>query len=176
MANINRTRKIIGEGAEMKQFQIPTEARSKFVEIIKDDLIRDGGVVDTKALTNGNLTATAIKAARANLETRVSKFEWEAYKTATETIQMYLEKTGRAADFDITFNSYHLDNVTETVQNATMLRGTRSYATNGSRLLTTKSRKLCPFSTETSQMPLINAKAKLTCRWMVPSVCGCGPW
>lgn len=126
IANINRTRKIIGEGAEMKQFQIPTEARSKFVEIIKDDLIRDGGVVDTKALTNGNLTATAIKAARANLETRVSKFEWEAYKTATETIQMYLEKTGRAADFDITFNSYHLDNVTETVQNATMLRGTIS--------------------------------------------------
>ena len=126
MANINRTRKIIGEGAEMKQFQIPTEARSKFVEIMKDDLIRDGGVVDTKALTNGNLTATAIKAARANLETRVSKFEWEAYKTATETIQMYLEKTGRAADFDITFNSYHLDNVTETVQNATMLRGTIS--------------------------------------------------
>lgn len=126
LANINRTKKIIGEGAEMKQFQIPTEARSKFVEIIKDDLIRDGGVVDTKALTNGNLTATAIKAARANLETRVSKFEWQAYKTASEVIDLYLAKNGISADFDITFNTYKIDNITETVQNALSLRGTIS--------------------------------------------------
>ena len=74
VSEITRTKVIVADGAEMKQFQIPTEARSRFVEIIKDDLIRDGGVVDTKALTQGNLTATAIKAARANLATRVSKF------------------------------------------------------------------------------------------------------
>jgi hypothetical protein len=48
----------------MKQFQIPTEARSKFVEMMKEDLIRDGGVVDTKATdarqfdSNGNKSGT----------------------------------------------------------------------------------------------------------------------
>ena len=127
ISEITRTKVIVADGAEMKQFQIPTEARSRFVEMIKDDLIRDGGVVDTKALTQGNLTATAIKAARANLETRVSKFEWQAYKCATEVLELYFRLQGKEIpEFDVTFNTYHLDNVTETVQNAISLHGTIS--------------------------------------------------
>ena len=129
VSEITRTKVIVADGAEMKQFQIPTEARSRFVEIIKDDLIRDGGVVDTKALTQGNLTATAIKAARANLETRVSKFEWQAYKCATEVLELYFRLQGKEIpEFDVTFNTYHLDNVTETVQNAISVKRHRKFS------------------------------------------------
>lgn len=124
LANIQRTRKILGEDAEMKQFQIPTEARSKFVEIMKDDLIRDGGIVDTKALTNGNLTATAIKAARSNLETRVSKFEWQAYNVANKLLDMYFMQNNIMPEYDVTFNKYTLVNQTEVIQSAISLRGT----------------------------------------------------
>lgn len=123
VANINRTRKVFGEAIDVKQVQIPTEARSKFVEIMKDDLIRDGGVVDMKALTNGNLTATAIHAARAGLETRVSAFEWVAYEAATRLIEIYQTMNGVQFDFDVTFNKYTINNVTETIQNAVLLYG-----------------------------------------------------
>lgn len=124
LANIQRTRKILGDDAEMKQFQIPTEARAKFVEIMKDDLIRDAGIVDTKSLTNGNLTATAIKAARASLDTRVSKFEWQAYSVANKLLDMYFLQNNVMPEYDVTFNKYSLINQTEIVQNAVSLRGT----------------------------------------------------
>lgn len=123
MANIARTHKIIGDGVELKQLDIPTTARDTFVKIMKEELVQDGGVCDMKALLNGNLTATAIHAARANLETRVSAFEWQCDKAANEFIELYQKVNGLQFEFDVTFNKYTLNNVTETINNAVMLYG-----------------------------------------------------
>ena len=123
LANFSQTHVAKMADVEMKQFQVPTEARSKFVEIMKADLVRDGGVMDMDALLRGNATATAIRVSRANLETRVSAFEWTAYEAATSVIETYKRVNGLEFDFDVAFNKYTLNNDTEVISNANQLYG-----------------------------------------------------
>lgn len=122
LANFTRTRVAKGD-INLQQFQVPTEARTRFVEIMKQELIQDGGVMDMTALLSGNATATALRLARVNLETRVSAFEWTAYEAATKLIEMYQRQNGIAFDFDVRFNKFTLSNESEVIQNANAIWG-----------------------------------------------------
>ena len=91
--------------------------------MFKQEIVEESGIIDIKDLTATQLTNVAIKASTMKLRQRVSDFEWQAYKCATEVLELYFRLQGKEIpEFDVTFNTYHLDNVTETVQNAVSLR------------------------------------------------------
>lgn len=125
IANISKGKKIFGENIDTKQVNIPTEARTKFVEILKADLFDETGVIDYKAMTGSSLTNVAIKAATIKLQQRVSSFEWFVY----DAIQQLLLLSGYV-DTDVRFTKLLIENKQEIVNHAIMVRGTisnRSY-------------------------------------------------
>ena len=129
IASIKQTRKFIlpGDGmtnndVEAKTFDIPTEARTKFVEDRKKELIEESGVLDTASITGSSVTNVAIKAAQMKLRQRVSDFEWEVYRTATKLIEVYQSYRGLSFDFDIEFTPLLIQNDTEIIQNANTMR------------------------------------------------------
>ena len=103
VANINRTKRVFGEDIQPHQIEIPTQARSTFVEMIKKDLIKDSGVIDTETMTGSSLTTTAIKAATMKLRQRVSDFEWYAYQATNELIAIYQSFNNLSFEFDVVF-------------------------------------------------------------------------
>lgn len=128
-ASITKTRKLVTSGdgedslqVEAKQLTIPTEARSKFVEQIKLELVEDSGVIDTQSMTGSSLTTTAIKAATMKLRQRVSDFEWQVYNIACEIIEMYKEFNNVMFDYDIEFTKLLVDNETEILTNAISIK------------------------------------------------------
>ena len=130
VANISKSKKVFGEDVEPHQISIPTEARSKFVEERKKELYEDGGVIDTSKLTGGSLTNVAIKASTMGLQRRTSSFEWQVYQTAMEMLKYYIGlNTSVPAELDITFNWLIIDNVTETIQNAVLIKDSVSQKT-----------------------------------------------
>jgi hypothetical protein len=129
IANINRTKKVIltGDnansiGVDTHQINIPTEARTKFVEERKKELIQEAGVIDTDALTSKELNTVTIKAATLKLRQRVSDFEWEVYPVATAVIELYQEYNNVQFDFDISFTKLLIQNDTEILQNANSVK------------------------------------------------------
>lgn len=133
IANINRTKKVFvsGDGADIATHQvtIPTEARTKFVELMKSELVFETGILDSQALTGSSLTNVAIKAATMKLRQRVSEFEWQVYQAARQAIQLYQKYTGRAFDFDIEFTQLLIENEKEIVDIANSCRTDISHRT-----------------------------------------------
>lgn len=117
VANINRTKKVFGEDVQPHQIEIPTQARSTFVEMIKKDLIKDSGVIDTETMTGSSLTTTAIKAATMELRQRVSDFEWFAYQTTNDLIAIYQNYNMVSFEFDVVFEKMLINNDTELIDN-----------------------------------------------------------
>ena len=127
--NINKTKKLLISGdqedslsATAEQINIPTEARSKVVEMLKAELIQDSGVIDTTSLTGSSLTTTAIKAATMKLRQRVSDFEWMVYVVTCEIIDMYQQYNNTQFDYDIEFTELLIDNDTEILDNAVKIK------------------------------------------------------
>lgn len=126
VANINRTRKIIvgdGDDVSTKQIEIPTEARTKFVELMKKELIFETGIIDTQAIAaGGDIRNIGIKLMTLKLRQRISDFEWEAYRAATDIINKRLQYLGESGEFDIDFSKMLIDNDTELIDNANKIR------------------------------------------------------
>lgn len=122
VANINRTKKIYGEDAQPHQFQIPTEARTKAVEMFKQEIVEESGIIDIKDLTATQLTNVAIKASTMKLRQRVSDFEWQAYKFVSDILKVFMAYTNTNFDFEINFNQLLIDNDTELINNMNTCR------------------------------------------------------
>lgn len=125
VANVNRTKKVIlsGDGdIDTKQITIPTEARAKFVELMKSEIIFETGVLDNQTLTGSSLTNVAIKAATLKLRQRVSEFEWYVYQAGRRAVEIYQGYTGIVGEFDIEFTQMLIDNEREIIENANMCR------------------------------------------------------
>jgi hypothetical protein len=126
VANINRSRKIIvgdGDDVNTKQIEIPTEARTKFVELMKKELIFETGIIDTQAIAaGGDIRNIGIKLMTLKLRQRISDFEWEAYRAATDIINKRLQYIGKSGEFDIDFSKMLIDNDTELIDNANKIR------------------------------------------------------
>lgn len=128
-ANINKTKKIFVEDAAPEQFSIPHEARSKAVEMLEMQIIKESGVIDTEKLSATQLTTTAIKAATMKLEQKVSDFEWFANETAHTLIDTYQEYTGNKFDYTVDFSKLIINNTTETIDNIVKIRNDISQLT-----------------------------------------------
>jgi hypothetical protein len=126
VANINRSRKIIvgdGDDVNTKQIEIPTEARTKFVELMKKELIFETGIIDTQAIAaGGDIRNIGIKLMTLKLRQRISDFEWEAYRAATDIINKRLQYIGKSGEFDIDFSEMLIGNDTELIDNANKIR------------------------------------------------------
>lgn len=117
MANINKTKRIFAEEAVPQQFQIPHEARSRLVEIFKQEITEESGVIDIQSLTATGLTTVAIKASTMKLRQRVSDFEWQAYETVKGIIDLYKAYNGVDFDYEIEFTEMLVENDTELLDN-----------------------------------------------------------
>ncbi|MCK9457144.1 MAG: phage portal protein, partial [Candidatus Riflebacteria bacterium] len=126
VANINRSKKIIvgdGDDVDTKQIEIPTEARTKFVDLMKKELIFETGIIDTQAIAaGGDIRNIGIKLMTLKLRQRISDFEWEAYRAATDIINKHLQYIGKAGEFDIDFSEMLIGNDTEMIDNANKIR------------------------------------------------------
>jgi SPP1 family phage portal protein len=124
--SITRTKTIVAEGgADAITIQIPHEARKALADMLKEQLMREAGVIDYAAI--GGVTATAIRVATHNLKQRISKFEYWLNKTTRELIDMVLEDLGRT-DFEYTlvFNKNYPDNIRELIETMEKVSGDMS--------------------------------------------------
>lgn len=62
--------------AEAHTLDVPVTARDTYLSILEKDLIKDAMALDTEALANGNVTATAIRAAYEPLNNKTDGFEY----------------------------------------------------------------------------------------------------
>ena len=129
MANVNKTKKIFVDDATPEQFNIPHEARSKAVEMLELQIIKESGVIDSEKLSATQLTTTAIKAATMKLEQRVSDFEWFANESCRMAINLYQEYNKMNFEFDINFVKLLLNNTTEIIDNMVKVQNDLSLET-----------------------------------------------
>lgn len=137
VASINMTKKVILEGdntnsldVETKQIDIPVEARRTFTEELKTELVDESGIIDTAQLTGSSLTTTAIKASTMKLRQRVSDFEWFVYRACKSILKLYNEYNNLNNEYEIDFIKLLVDNDSEIVSNAVMVKDSisqRSY-------------------------------------------------
>lgn len=128
-ANISKTKKLFVDEATPEQFQIPHEARTKAIEMLELQIIKESGVIDTEKLTATQLTTIAIKAATMKLEQRVSDFEWFANESIRAAIEIYKEYSNKVFDFHVDFTKLIINNATETIDNLIKIRNDISQET-----------------------------------------------
>lgn len=128
-ANINKTKRLFADDATPEQFSIPHEARSKAVEMLELQIIKESGVIDNEKLSSTSLTTTAIKAATMKLEQRVSDFEWFANEAITTAVNTWQEYNNQFFEFKIDFTKLLVNNVTESIDNLVKIRSDISQKT-----------------------------------------------
>ena len=128
-ANINKTKKLFVEDATPEQFSIPHEARSKAVEMLKQQIAEESGIIDTERLQSTQLTNVAIKASTMKLEQRVSDFEWFANETARFLINIWQEYRSIKFDFTVNFTKLLVVNSVEMIDNIIKVRNDISQKT-----------------------------------------------
>lgn len=129
IAYINKTRKMVVRGddnnsvnAEPKQLEIPTAARTTYVDARKKEITIETGIIDTETLTGSSLTTTAIKAAALRLKQRVSDFEWFVHEATKQLVQLYQAYNNEPGDFTIDFTFMLIENETELITNANSIK------------------------------------------------------
>lgn len=130
-----RTKSVLFGGSDQKNsvdfktLEIPYQARKMAVDMLKEELVEDTGVIDFKQIS-GSATATEINARTYKLKQIVSDFEWFSDQVATELVEIWQEYHNSLFDIDITFNKLFISNTAEIINNANSVYGrisTRSY-------------------------------------------------
>lgn len=98
------------------QLQIPTEARSVFLELTDRNIFKFAMGVDTTQLSGGSLTNVAIKAQFADLDLKADKFEGEIRKFVRELIDFIGKYEGKDYDDEVTFSRSMVVNEMEMVE------------------------------------------------------------
>ena len=65
-----------GQKIESHTVDIPVEARETYLKILEKDIYKDAMALDTEAMSNGNVTATAIRAAYEPLNNKTDDYEY----------------------------------------------------------------------------------------------------
>lgn len=128
-ANINKTKRLFADDATPEQFSIPHEARSKAIEMLELQIIKESGVIDNEKLSSTALTTTAIKTATMKLEQRVSDFEWFVNEAITTAVKLWQEYNNKFFEFKIDFTKLLVNNVTESIDNLVKIRSDISQKT-----------------------------------------------
>lgn len=85
---------------DVKQLQIPTEARSTFLELTDKNIFKFGMGVDTTNLAGGNITNVTIKSMFADLDLKADKFETQVLDFLEDVvwfINEYFKMIGKSA-------------------------------------------------------------------------------
>lgn len=100
---------IDGAQAESHTINVPYEAREKLLDRLSKDLYRDAMALDTENIVGGATTATQIRAAYENLNSKCDKFEYQVLD--------FLEGILRIAGIDdeATFTRSQIINQSETI-------------------------------------------------------------
>lgn len=107
MRTVNAANLPDGVEADAHTMEIPTEAREKMLALLKNDLYEDFQIVDVKALSAGNKTATEIRAAYQPMDDKCGDFEY----FLIDAIQGILALAG--IDDEPTFHYNRIANQTE---------------------------------------------------------------
>lgn len=98
--------------AEPHTFEVPYQARSVALDILKRELYRDYMAMDTEALTGGSLTNVAIRVASKDLNLKDDRYEWQVF----DFVQGVLKLQGIETE-KISFVRQALENDTEIIEN-----------------------------------------------------------
>ena len=98
-----------GEGAkaEAHTMDVPVQARETYLSRLEKDLCKDAMALDTEAISNGNVTATAIRASYEPLNEKTDDFEY----CVIEFVNAILELAG--IDDEVSFKRSTIVNQTE---------------------------------------------------------------
>lgn len=99
-----------GSTAEAHTIEVPYAARTALLDRLRSDLFEDAMALDTKDISSGNITATAIEAAYDNLTLKCDRYEM----CVTEFIKRLLELIG--IDDSPTYKRSRIVNVAEDTQ------------------------------------------------------------
>lgn len=121
----------IDQDGELKaeQLQIPTEARSVFLKLLKSDIYEFAMAVDLKSVSGGSITNVHIKAMFADLDLKTGLFENEVRRFVTKIIDFINENEGTQYSTDFNFDRSMIVNRQEEIDGLTKLIGTLSYKT-----------------------------------------------
>lgn len=113
---VRKTKTVVAKDGELdvKTIQIPYEARQAGLNILKQDLIEDSGIIDFKEI-KGNATATEINARTYRLVQKVSDFEWYVDEYLTAVVKVWELYNNLNFEPVITFQKLFIKNNLETV-------------------------------------------------------------
>lgn len=123
-----RTKSVILAGTDDKNsvgfqtMEIPYQARQTAVNMLKEELVEDTGVIDFKEI-KGTSTATEINARTYKLRQKVSNIEWFADEYFEQLVELWQAYNEKSFDIDITFVKLFINNNTEILNNAVSLYG-----------------------------------------------------
>lgn len=106
-----------GASAEPRTVDVPHEARSVALELLKKALYQDYMALDMDEVTGGSLTNVAIQAATANLNMKVNRFEWQVFAFVQQVLRLIGVETE-----EIRFNRQTIGNESETIDNIYKMR------------------------------------------------------
>ena len=110
--------------AEPRTIEVPYAARSAALELLRKALYDDFMALDTCKLSGGSLTNVAIRAARADLDLKTDRWEWQVFRFVQELLAL----TGTKTDA-IRFQRQQIADDTETIANIYRMRADIDRAT-----------------------------------------------
>lgn len=109
--------------AEIKQIEVPYQARKEALTIIRNDIFKNSMALDAEKLTGNSLTNVAIKASMINLDLKADLFEMNVIDCVDNIINLYLEFVGKQnEEYNIKFARRTLVNETEEIDNLLKIR------------------------------------------------------
>lgn len=114
--SIRKTKTVVANESEVdiKTVQIPYEARQTAINLLKQELVEDSGIIDFKEI-KGNATATEINARLYRLTQKVSDFEWYLDEYLTGVVRIWQLYNNKNFDINITFQKLFIKNNLEAV-------------------------------------------------------------
>lgn len=116
-------------GFDVKQQEVPHEARKLALEVLRKSIFDDSMSLDTDTIKGGSLTNVAIKSAMIDLDLKTDKFEWQAVDYITNILEFYYEHIGKVIDTNITFTRRNIVNDSEIIENIYKMRDDISHKT-----------------------------------------------
>lgn len=97
--------------AEPHTIEVPYQARSAALELLKKSLYQDYGAMDMDEITGGSLTNVAIKVASSGMNLKADRYEWQCVAFVRRLLKLLGLQSKK-----ITFKRSNISNDSETVQ------------------------------------------------------------
>ena len=120
-----KTIPISKDGAvDIKQLEIPTNARETLLDRLKKDIYQDAMAVDTSILSGGSITNVVIQAMFADLDLKADQFENEVVKFLYKLVEFINGVDSKQYDHTAKFDRSLIMNRTEEAETILKMQGT----------------------------------------------------